>query len=327
MTAPLPPLTLLPDLGDLLRLQPQYNAATLVELARLLGAGEVWWLSGPDPDHPARDTLAAAGLRVTGLAPDWAWAEAEHAELTGFMRQYPQGQERLRQAARADRDLEEALAGPLTLDRLISPPMLERLDAYHVALAAALDEGPGTRWHRRRLTALAERLEDRTGVALVALDDLPGLLQCLPRARLPDAAAFVPGEASRLRALADRALLLNEDDDLAALLAALDRETGDRLTPRAELDYAAANIHLAVGDLPGARARLEAAAHGLKDERSLPGLVLARLGQVRDAQGERDLAQRTYRAVLALGFAPGAAREAAQAGLETPFALDLTPAE
>jgi hypothetical protein len=44
---------------------------------------------------------------------------------------------------------------------------------------------------------------------------------------------------------------------------------------------------------------------------------------VRDAQGERDLALRTYRAALALNFAPQAAREAAQAGLDSAFTLEL----
>ena len=320
----LPALTLLPDLGDLLRLQPQYNAATLVELARSMGATELLWLTGDDPDHPARDAFASAGLSVTELTPDWAWAEAEYAELTGFAQQYPQGRERLRLAGQAERDLAALLEGPLTLERLTSAEMLAGLAAYHAALEQALEEGPGTRWHARRLDTLASALGGRTGVALAALDDLPGLLGRLPQARLPDAASFTPGEASRLRALADRALLLNEDDDLAALLAALERESGDRLTPKAELQYAAGNIHLAVGDLKSARSLLEAAAHGLTNERSLPGLVLARLGQVRDAQNERDLATRTYRAVLALNFAPQAAREAAQVGLQEPFQLEGT---
>jgi tetratricopeptide (TPR) repeat protein len=347
------PLTLLPDLGDLLRLQPRYNAATLVEVARGLGAAEVLWLSSPDPDHPARDTFAAAGLPIAELAPDWAWADSEHAELVGFMKQYPQGQARLRQAARAEQDLETLLAGAQTgtepdtqpgtqpdirtgtqqagvhtLATLTSPELLAGLRRYHTALADALDEGPGTRWQARRLDTLAQTLstqvlDGRTGAALVALDDLPGLLDRLPHARLPDAAQFTLGESSRLRALADRALLLSEHDDLSALLAALEREAGDRLTPKSELQYAAGNIYLAVGDLKAARTLLEAAAHGLKGERSLPGLVLARLGQVRDAQGERDLALRTYRATLALSFAPQAARDAAQAGLETAFLLEL----
>ncbi|MGY2893599.1 hypothetical protein [Deinococcus sp. UYEF24] len=324
MNPSIPPvLTLIPDLGDLLRLQPQYNAATVVELALSLGAAEVLWLSGPDPDHPARDTFTAVRLKVTELAPDWTWAEAEYTELTGFMKQYPQGQARLRQAGQAERELGALLEGPLTLERLTSPEMVAGMAAYHAALAVALDEGPGTRWQARRLDTLATALEGREGVALAALDDLPGLLERLPHATLPGVASFTPGEASRLRALADRALLLHEDDDLSALLAALDREGGDRTTPKAELQYAAANIHLAVGDLPSARSLLEAAAHGLTNERSLPGLVLSRLGQVRDAQGERDLATRTYRAVMALNFAPQAAREAAQAGLAEAFTLEL----
>ena len=323
MNPSIPPvLTLIPDLGDLLRLQPQYNAATLAELVLSLGVSEVLWLTGDDPDHPARDTFAAARLKVTELAPDWAWAEAEHAELTGFMKQYPQGQARLRQAGQAERELESLLSGPLTLEGLTSPETLSVLANYHAALAAALDEGPGTRWQARRLDTLAAGLGGQEGVALAALDDLPGLLERLPQAQLANATGLMPGEASRLRALADRALLLHEDDDLSALLAALNRESGDQMTPKAELQYAAANIHLAVGDLPSARSLLEAAAHGLQRERSLPGLVLSRLGQVRDAQGERDLATRTYRAVMALNFAPQAAREAAQVGLQEPFLLE-----
>ena len=138
------PLILIPDLGDLLRLQPQYNAATVTELALHLGASGVLWLSGPDPDHPARDTFAAARLEIVELAPDWAWAEAEHAELSGFMQQYPQGQARLRQAGQAERELEALLHGGMTLERLTSPEMLSGLAAYHAALAEALEEGPGT---------------------------------------------------------------------------------------------------------------------------------------------------------------------------------------
>ncbi|ULH15220.1 FUSC family protein [Deinococcus sp. KNUC1210] len=318
----MPSLTLLPDLGDLLRLQPQYNSATLIELLDSLHLREVLWLSGPDPDHPARDTLAAAGITVRELAPDWAWADAEYEALTGFMRQYPQGQQRLRAAGAAQQQLEAALQGPLTLARLTSPELLADLAAYHASLAQALDEGPGTRWHARRLDELAAAVQAHHSAAIVALDDLPGLLERLPHAELP-APGFVPGERSRLRALADRALLLQEHDDLSALLSALEREQGDRLTPRAELQYAAAGIHLAVGDLKNARALLESAAHALTNERSLPGLVLARLGQVRDAQGERDLATRTYRAVMALNYVPQVAREAAQAGLQAPFLLEL----
>lgn len=316
-------LTLLPDLGDLLRLQPQYNAATVAEVLAVLGAREVWWATSPDPDHPLRDALPPAGVMLRDLdLPDWRWAEAEHEQFQSFLQQYPQGRERLRAAAQAERAFAAALAGPLTAAQVLGPT-LTAARTYHEALRAALDEGPGTRWHARRLDETAEHLAALSGVVLAPLDDLPGLLERLPDASVPDVSGFVPGERSRLRALADRAWQLSADDDFSALLSALERETGDTLTPRAELDAAAAGLCLAVGQVEDARTLLERAAHGLTDDqpRSLAGLTLARLGQVRDALGDRELAVRTYRAVLALHYAPQVALEAAQAGLTDPFVL------
>ncbi|UBV41622.1 hypothetical protein LAJ19_08090 [Deinococcus taeanensis] len=321
-------LILLPDLGDLLRLHPQFNAGTVTELLRRQGTAQVHWATSPDPDHPLRDALPAAGITLLGnLAPDWTWADAEHEQLLGFLSQYPQGRERLRAAQAAERDLAALVTAPLDAHTVLAPAFLAAIQATQAALRAALDEGPGTRWQARRLDELAERLRSLNGVALVPLDDVPGLLDRLQDARLPEVTGFTAGETSRVRALADRAWQLRDDDDLSALLAALDRENGDAVTPRAELDGAAASLHLAVGDLAGARERLERAAHALTDHvpRSLPGLILARLGQVRDAMGDRELAQRTYRATLALTHAPQFARDAAQAGLAQPFTLDLSP--
>ncbi|AWN23920.1 hypothetical protein DKM44_12330 [Deinococcus irradiatisoli] len=321
-------LLLLPDVGDLLRLFPQYNAATLTEIARFVGAREVLWASGPDPEHPARDAFGAARFPLLDVAPEWSWAEAEYQQLLEFLPQYPQGRERLKRASVAERELAELLSGPLTPARVMSPDLLEAAARYHAALAEALGEGPGTRHQARRLDELAGRLREGEGLVLAALDDLPGLLARLPEAALPDLSGFQPGEASRLRALADRAGQLREDDDLDGLVAALGRESGDAVTPQAELDYHAAGIFLATGDLSSARSLLEKAAHALSDfPRSLPGLVLARLGQVRDAQGERDLARRSYQAVLALNFAPEVAREAATSGLQAPFVLDSMPGD
>lgn len=320
------PLTLLPDLGDLLRLHPQFNAGTLVEALRHLGAPGVLWASSADPDHPLRDALPAARLGITDLPlADWSWADAEYAQLTGFLNQFPQGRERLRAAGRAGAALADLVTAPLTLTGALDPAFLARVQEQTLAVQAALDEGPGTRWRERRLNDLAAQVRGRSGVLLAPLDDLPDLLTRLD-AQLPDLSAFQPGETGRLRALADRAWQLNDTDDLNGLLAALHREAGDPVTPRAELDAAAAGIHLAVGDLPGARTLLEQAAHALTDDlpRSLPGLVLARLGQVRDALGDRELAQRTYRAVLALNHAPQVARDAATAGLSEAFRLELT---
>ena len=319
-------LILLPDLGDLLRVHPQYNAGTVVELLAFLGAREVLWATSDDPDHPLRDALPAAGVSIReGFTVDWAWADAEHAQLQAFLNQYPQGRERWRDAGRAEHAFAERLTAPMTAATLLAAETMAAAREYHGQIRAALDEGPGTRWRERRLATLAETLASEQGVALLPLDDVPGLLPLLPDASLPDVSAFMPGETSRLRALADRAWTLAEDDDLNALLAALARESGDRITPRAELDAAAASIYLAVGDLQTSRDLLERAAHGLTDDqpRSLSGLTLARLGQVRDALGDRELAVRTYRAVLALGYAPQVALETAHAGLNEAFALNL----
>ena len=319
-------LTLLPDLGDLLRLHPQYHAGTVAEIVRALGAREVLWATSDDPDHPLRDALPAAGIAIQeGFTEDWAWAEAEYDQFLDFLKLYPQGRERLRGAGRAEGEFAALLGTPMSVARLLGSDVLDAAAGYHQAQRTLLDEGPGTLWRERRLTALAGRLSGRAGVVIAPLDDLPELLTRLPDSVLPDLGTFAPGETSRLRALADRAWQLRDDDDLNALLEALARETGDRVTPRAELDAAAASIYLAVGDLAAARELLERAAHGLTDEvpRSLAGLVLARLGQVRDALGERELAQRTYRAVLALSHAPQIARDTAEAGLKEAFTLQL----
>lgn len=316
-------LMLLPDVGDWLRLSPQYNAATLVEIARHLGAAELLWLTDPDPEHPARDALLAAGLRLVDLAPDWRWAQAEAGQLQTFLGQYPAGRERLRTAGQLEAELARALSRPLTPRRVTDPELLGAVRAYHAGMAGLFGEGPGTVHRARRLDVLREVLAGQSGLALVSLDDLPDLLDSLPNAALPDLMGFIPGERSRLRALTDRAERLEEGDDLQGTVDALLREGGDEVTPKAELQYAAAGAYLAVGDLESARELLESAAHALTDHpRTLPGLVLARLGQVRDAQGERDLALRAYSAVLALPFAPQAALEAAGQGQRAPFTLE-----
>ena len=93
---------------------------------------------------------------------------------------------------------------------------------------------------------------------------------------------------------------------------------------------AAPEVLDACGDTPmfallarGLFAELKAAGAAQVFGLSLAGLTLARLGQMRDALGDRELAQRTYRAILALNYAPQVAREVAEAGLKEPFQLDL----
>lgn len=314
---------LLPDLGDLFRLYPQLNAATITELIQAQGQGKapLYWVNS-DPEHPLHDAFSALGWQVEVLPGVQPSDEEDHAKLREYLNYYPQGRERISRAARLEHEFAAHFQQPLTIQRALGPELQEAAAQYHAAVRQELDEGPGTFWRQRRLDELTERLATATGILIAPLDDLHEFRQRLD-AQWPDVDSFVPGEASRLRALANRAWQLNEEDDWNSLVEALEREQGDSVTPKAELDAAAANIYLATGQLEPARTLLERAAHGLQGQlpRSLPGLVLARLGQVRDLQGERDLAERTYRAVLALSFVPHIARETAQHGLERPFVL------
>ncbi len=324
-------LILLPDLGDLLRLSPQYNAGTVVEILQANQVGQVLWLSSADPDHPLKDAFSAAHIAITQpWQEDWSWAEKDYEQLQDILSQYPQqGMPRLRAAAKAEQTFSAIITQPMTIQRLLSPEIQEAVTAYHTALRNNLDEGPGTRWRQKRLEQQAAALAEQSGWVMVPIDDLYDLKDLLPDAILPAIENFVPSESSRLRALADRAAQISESDDLNALLDALDREKGDTVTSKVELDASIASLYMAVGHLKTAKSFLEKAAHQLTDDlpRSQAGLVLARLGQVRDALGERELAQRAYRAVLALSYAPSIAIKTAEAGLAAPFQLEGIAAE
>lgn len=328
-------LFLFPDLGDLFRMHPQCNAATAVEyLTHLKFAGRVVWLSHSDPDTPLQEALSATPYEVDQRTPDWAFAQEEYEQLEGFLQQYPQGRERLQHMQRTDYELMQTLSAPLTWADLWSEPLKQALQTYHQTRRETLDEGPGTLWRERRLNVLIELIQEyqehqnahgsQTVCIVVPVDDLHELNQRLGLEPPKAWQTFTVGKRSRVRALADRGWRLTDDDDLNALLSALVQEEGDDLTPKAELDTIAAGIYLAVGQLEPARELLERAAHALQERqpRGLAGITLARLGQVRDAIGERELAERTYRAVLALSHAPAVATHTAEQGLKEPFVLE-----
>jgi thioredoxin-like negative regulator of GroEL len=160
------------------------------------------------------------------------------------------------------------------------------LDAGHAAVLVGID----------RLVAVREALE-RRGVGTVV------------------PASPSPSEAARERALLDVAWR-GEGADVGALIARL------RELDHAEARYHAANLLLAHGHPAEALEELEAV---MRMEFALPpflpGLALARLGQLRDLALRRDDAIRAYRGVLALDWAPADARAAAREGLEAPFDL------
>jgi len=120
---------------------------------------------------------------------------------------------------------------------------------------------------------------------------------------------------ARTRSLLDVAWR-GEAADVAGLLGQLGE------LDLAEARFLQAQLLLAHDHAAEALEVLEKAANGdFREPYLLPGLLLARLGQLRDLAGKRDRALQAYRGALALDWAPADARVAAEAGLRAPFAL------
>jgi hypothetical protein len=325
-------MTVVAILGGLHAAAPLYNAQTVLEVLAHLGAQQIElahvsandWRSGAwrEYDDPVLFALEDARLECVGIAPDWTWAMREHAKMLEFLNQFPQGKKRLAQLASLQADLKTALAQPLDATT-VHGSLLETVNIHHQSVAAIMEEGPGTVHRLKRLEQIFAA-HDPNAVLLAPLDDLPVLLEL--GCTLPDLSGFVPREPSRFRAIVDRAYRLEEGDDLDALvhqLLALDAPADTVLARLAlEARFAASGVYMAVGDWDSAQDLLEAVAMGQFERPSyLPGFVLARLGQVRDLQLERDRAVRAYTAALALSYCPAEALAVAQQGLVTPFAL------
>ena len=310
-----------------------YNAQTVMELLRFCESSSVVltdvepavWTSGVwrDLDNPVLFALEDAGVRVTAIGEDWSAAVLEQAQMLEFLKQFPLGRSRLQQLGGADRTLHEILERPQ--DALgVHSVWLEAVREYHAASLAALEEGPGTAHRAQRIAGIVKRLKDCPPDALVIapLDDVPALLEA--GLELLDLNGFQAGEASRFRAVVDRAYRLESGDDLDALvhgLLELDAPADTVLARMAlEARFAASGLYLSVGDLESAHDLLEAVSQGQFERPSyLPGFVLTRLGQVRDLMNERPRAVAAYRAALALTYCPLEAREVAQKGLLEPF--------
>ncbi|GEM49251.1 tetratricopeptide repeat protein [Deinococcus cellulosilyticus] len=318
------------DLGEFHRLHAAYNTSTVIEVLRWMGVQQVYSTVFMTPEHPLKFALETAGVSCTMLAEDDAQSQQDQAQMFDILNQYAQGKQLIQRRQKLDAELVGFLRQPLTAQSVHSENTLNHMLEYHTEIGTFLEEGPATAYRKDRLSKLVGQLQDiKDGVVLAAVDDIPDLIAALEGSQVPDLSDFRPGESSRLRALADRAALIEEDDDLETLVTSLLREEGDLLTPKSELQYAAANIYLAVGDLESARSLLFDAAHGVKDDpRYLPGLIFARLGQVRDALGDRENAMRAYQAVLALSYAPEVAIETAKQGMQEAFNMDgLEPSE
>lgn len=330
-------LTLIPLMGPWHLRHPRWNVVTVRNaLDALAPAPVLVWTTALPPDY-ARDP----GWRDTDeLALPWTvapWAARRGTALRGiaapgaedapdferYLAAYPQARAPLDASRNALRPLHDVLPLALDLPRILAEVVPPLADDLQVRLAA-FGDGPGTGWRMRRARAAAERIaadlrdagSPRCAV-LVEVDLWPALTQELDAAGLawsPPDPPPVTADA-RTRSLLDVAWR-GEAADVAGLLGQLGE------LDLAEARFLQAQLLLTHDHAAEALDVLEGAANGdFREPYLLPGLLLARLGQLRDLAGRRDRALQAYRGALALEWAPADARAAAEAGLRAPFAL------
>jgi hypothetical protein len=266
------------------------------------------------------DWAAVRGTPVVGLAAPGA-SEGDAFDRT--LREYPQARSALDAAQLPLRPLHTLLPQALELPRIVDEVIPALTESYR-ARQAAFGEGPGTAWRARRGTAAVDALRGAgpppaggIEALLVEVDLWPAVVDALAVAERPWQVVGNPpvSAEARQRALLDVAWH-GEARDVAGLLQAL------RALETSEARYLEANLLLAHRHAAEALEVLERASAGdFRDPYLLPGLLLARLGQLRDLAQQRSRALQAYRAVLALSWAPAEARATAQAGLRTPFGL------
>lgn len=291
--------------------------------------------------HTVVPWARSAGVPVVevGLAeddPDDPGFAGAGDELRRYLEMYEDGQLRLRRLDAAWEPVRELLARPLDLGAVLGEllPAVERQQALAREL---LGEGPGDEWRDARAAVVASRAlaaaRSAAGDAdpgatvrlalLASLEAVPALRRALGgravaaagvRVEMVEPSPVDAGEEARERALMDAALSgMGEPESLLRGLPGL-------AAPEAR--YLEANLLLELGRLDEAIARLEGLVAGdFHEPYYLPGFALARLGQMMDLAARRDDAVRCYRGVMALSYAPAAARSAATDGLATPFSL------
>lgn len=328
-------LTLIPLMGPWHLRHPRWNVVTVRDALDALAPALVWTTALP-PDY-ARDpawrdteelslpwTVAPwAARRGTPLRGIGAPGTEDAADFERYLSAYPQARAPLDAARAALRPLTDVLPLALDLPRIVNevlPPLAAELRLR----LEAFGDGPGTAWRLRRARAAVERIATDLrgargpgGAVLVEADLWPALTQELDAAGL----AWSPPEPPPVTADARTRSLLDvawrgEAADVAGLLGQL------RDLDLAEARFLQAQLLLAHDHAAEALEVLEHAAAGdFREPYLLPGLLLARLGQLRDIAGRRDRALQAYRGALALEWAPLDARAAAEAGLRAPYAL------
>ncbi len=282
---------------------------------------------------------SGVALAEVGLAPDDPddpGHEGAVRELRGYLELYEDGLARLRRVEAAWGPVRELLAQPLDLRRVITE-LLPAVEEQQAVQTEALGEGPGDAWREPRAAVVASRVLAAARAAaprpaeggtvrlavMAGVESVPALRRALTgpaaaasgvRVQMVEPPEVEAGQEGRARALLDAAHAgVGDPDSTLRNLAAI---------PAAEARYVEASLLLELGRLDEALAKLEALVAGdFSRPYYLPGFVLARLGQVLDLAARRDDAVRSYRGVMALSYAPPAARDAAESGLAAPFTL------
>jgi len=323
------PFFLVPLVGPFHLRFPRYNAVTVRDVTRALEPETVVTSALPpgafddpawqDVEEPALWMAVVPWARRAGLdvaavgepSPDPDALEAMRRYLHEMAGRHPA----LERLAEARAPVEEALQRALDLDG-VRERLLPALAELHAVRLELFGDGPGSDWLEERAERIVERLAPYRGrrTALLAPADQAAPLRARLAGELVDAPNVPPTDEARTRALLDTAVA-GEVDDPGRLLAAL------RERPESEARLAEAEVLIGNGHPAEALATLREAVRGdFSRPVHVPGWLLARLGQLYDLDGRRDDARRAYRGVLALDFAPAAARDAAREGLERPFA-------
>ena len=340
-------VTLIPLMGPWHLRHPRWNVVTVRDALDALEPALVWTTALPpdferDPAWRDTDEIALpwtvapwATRRGTPLRGIAAPGAEDAPDFERYLSAYPQARAPLDAAHAALRPLHDVLPMAIDLPRILAEVVPPLADELRLRLEA-FGDGPGTGWRMRRARAAAERvaadLRDaaspglaaspgfaggKRSAVLVEVDLWPALTQALDAAGL----AWSPPEpppvtaGARTRSLLDVAWR-GEAEDVAGLLGQL------RELDLAEARFLQAQLLLTHDHAAEALEVLEGAANGdFREPYLLPGLLLARLGQLRDLAGRRDRALQAYRGALALDWAPADARAAAEAGLRAPFAL------
>ncbi|HLR47426.1 MAG TPA: hypothetical protein VK092_09735 [Deinococcales bacterium] len=327
-------LLLLPLFGPLHLRWPALNTVTMRDQLAAFEPAQVFTtvlrpeeLTGPgwqDTFELALPLSIVPWLRQRGLELTGVREEPHDREAADDFRRYasemPALQEQLRGWLQLEQQLTGLLGEALTPERLNREalPLLRELRAE---LLEAAGDGPATGWLEERAAVMVERVLRDAGdgrVALIASADEVAALEAAFRERGVEPAALdpalSPSAEARQRGLLDYAMLTAGEEANPAL----EEQLADLGFPEAE--YLHAGLLMGRGEHAQALRVLEGAANrDFSDPYYLPGFLLARLGQLRDAAGDRDGARKAYRAVLALSFVPQEARETAEEHMAAPF--------